>query len=28
MKRNLAIKELFLKKFDKPVTELKFSTLY
>lgn len=28
MKRNLAIKELFFKKFDKPVTELKFSTLY
>lgn len=28
MKRNLAIKELFLKKFDKPITELKFSTLY
>lgn len=28
MKRNLVIKELFLKKFDKPVTELKFSTLY
>ncbi|EKY8777947.1 endonuclease III [Campylobacter upsaliensis] len=28
MKRNLAIKELFLKKIDKPVTELKFSTLY
>ncbi|EAI5602376.1 endonuclease III [Campylobacter upsaliensis] len=28
MKRNLAIKKLFLKKFDKPVTELKFSTLY
>ncbi|EHE0558573.1 endonuclease III [Campylobacter upsaliensis] len=28
MERNLAIKELFLKKFDKPVTELKFSTLY
>ena len=28
MKRNLTIKELFLKKFDKPVTELKFSTLY
>lgn len=28
MRRNLAIKELFLKKFDKPVTELKFSTLY
>ncbi|MCR2108173.1 endonuclease III [Campylobacter upsaliensis] len=28
MKRNLAIKELFLKKFDKPVTELKFFTLY
>lgn len=28
MKRNLAIKELFLEKFDKPVTELKFSNLY
>ncbi|ENQ6681502.1 endonuclease III [Campylobacter upsaliensis] len=28
MKRNLTIKELFLKKIDKPVTELKFSTLY
>ncbi|EFV4289042.1 endonuclease III [Campylobacter upsaliensis] len=28
MKRNLAIKKLFFKKFDKPVTELKFSTLY
>ncbi|HED6049125.1 TPA: endonuclease III, partial [Campylobacter jejuni] len=25
MKRNLEIKELFLKHFDKPVTELKFS---
>ncbi|EIY3469727.1 endonuclease III [Campylobacter jejuni] len=28
MKRNLEIKELFLKHFDKPVTELKFSNLY
>lgn len=28
MKRNLAIKELFLEKFDKLVTELKFSNLY
>ncbi|MBK1971520.1 endonuclease III [Campylobacter sp. TTU-622] len=28
MKRNLKIKELFLKKFDKPVTELKFKNLY
>lgn len=28
MKRNLQIKELFLKKFDKPVTELKFKNLY
>ena len=28
MKRNSEIKELFLKHFDKPTTELKFSTLY
>ncbi|WP_417904031.1 endonuclease III [Campylobacter sp. LH-2024] len=28
MERNLQIKELFLKKFDKPVTELKFKNLY
>ncbi|MFB1645573.1 endonuclease III [Campylobacter molothri] len=28
MKRNLQIKELFLKNFDKPVTELKFKNLY
>lgn len=28
MKRNLKIKELFLEKFDKPVTELKFRNLY
>ncbi|HEG0496511.1 TPA: endonuclease III [Campylobacter jejuni] len=28
MKRNLEIKELFLKHFEKPVTELKFSNLY
>ncbi|ECK7433211.1 endonuclease III [Campylobacter jejuni] len=28
MKRNLEIKELFLKHFNKPVTELKFSNLY
>ncbi|HEF3018469.1 endonuclease III [Campylobacter coli] len=28
MKRNLEIKELFLKHFDKPTTELKFSNLY
>lgn len=28
MKRNLQIKELFLKHFEKPVTELKFSNLY
>ncbi|MBZ7929450.1 endonuclease III [Campylobacter molothri] len=28
MKRNLQIKELFLKNFDKPITELKFKNLY
>ncbi|HHY1342692.1 TPA: endonuclease III [Campylobacter jejuni] len=28
MKRNLEIKELFLKHFEKPATELKFSNLY
>lgn len=28
MKRNSEIKELFLKHFDKPTTELKFSNLY
>ncbi|HDZ5017163.1 TPA: endonuclease III [Campylobacter jejuni] len=28
MKKNLEIKELFLKHFNKPVTELKFSNLY